>query len=121
MIANISNASSLIPRVGYLFRVPIIGKVNLVKIHTTESIRESLSAQERAFGDYRDGRFAWECNGAVLFPHPIKVKGKLSIWDYDIDKYEDLSEYPEPIEPDMMGQDYREQSERMWHWQHNVK
>jgi hypothetical protein len=99
----------------------IIGKTNLVKIFTTESIRDTLSAEERAFGDYRDKRFAWQCEGATLLPNPIKVHGKLSIWDYDMDVTRELEEFdPDYIgpdrykgDPDMMGENAAEFAERM--------
>jgi hypothetical protein len=72
------------PSSGILVQGAIIGKVNLVEVVTTESIRDVISKQERDFGNYMDGRFAWRCEDAVLFPNPIKVKGKLSIWDYEL-------------------------------------
>lgn len=106
---------------GILVQGAIIGKVTLTDIVTTESIRESLSAEERAFGDYGDGRYAWKGEGAMLLPKPIPVSGKLSIWEYDMDITEELEEYQEPGEPDLMGRDYREDAEGMWDIQRNLK
>jgi hypothetical protein len=102
---------------GILVQGAIIGKVNLVEIVSTESVRDSLSDEERAFGDYRDGRWAWKCEGAMLLPEPIKVKGKLSLWDYDMDNDKEIHEY----EPDLMGRDANEIAEEMWNCQRNVK
>lgn len=80
------------PSNGILVQGAIIGKCNLMEIVTTENIRGTLSKEELAFGDYRDGRYAWRTEGNILFLHPIKVKGKLSVWDYDMDLLEDLEE-----------------------------
>jgi hypothetical protein len=80
------------PSSGILVQGAIIGKVTLVEVITTEAALQIISDEEKAFGDYRPGRFAWRSENAVLFPHPIKVKGKLSIWDYDMDDSEQLEE-----------------------------
>lgn len=110
------------PQSGILVQGAIIGKVNLVEIVSTESIRDSLSAQERAFGDYRDGRWAWRCEDAALLFLPIKVKGKLSLWDYDMDDDEDLADRDlEAPEPDLMGPDNHKRAEQTWDYQHNCK
>jgi hypothetical protein len=111
------------PSSGILVQGAIIGVTNLIKIHTTESIRETLSEQERAFGNYGDGRFAWETANAKLLETPIKIGGKLSIWDYEMDMDEELAdeEIEHEPEPDLNGTDYRETSERMWDCQQNVK
>lgn len=106
---------------GILAQGAIIGKVNLIDIVTTESIRESLSAEERAFGDYRDGRYAWKCEGAMLLPEPIPAKGKLSIWDFDMDDTEELEDYPENDEPDLDGPSASEIAERQYNIQRNLK
>lgn len=38
------------------------------------------------FGDYSDGRCAWEIVETKLFAYPIEnVKGALSLWDYEMD------------------------------------
>lgn len=106
---------------GILVQGAIIGKVNLVDIVTTESVRETISAQERAFGDYRPGRFAWRCEGATLLDIPIEAKGKLSIWEFDMDDTEELEDYPESKEPDLMGPDANEIAERMDNIQRKLK
>ena len=43
----------------------------------------TLSEQERAFGDYANGRYAWVLTGAVAFPEPVPARGKLSLWQWD--------------------------------------
>lgn len=115
------------PSSGILVTGAIIGKVNLVDIVTTESIRETLPAEERAFGDYRDGRYAWKCEGAMLLPEPIQAKGKLSIWEYEMkDELEEFDpDYigpdPEDDEPDLNGPTQGEFAERMHYYQRYLK
>ena len=43
---------------------------------------EPLSEQERNFGDYAPGRFAWLLEGIVELPEPIPAKGALGLWEW---------------------------------------
>lgn len=54
---------------------------DLVFIRPTELIRERLSARELAFGDYSDGRWAWEFQNVRRFRKPIPVRGALHLFD----------------------------------------
>ena len=58
----------------------IIGAVEIVGCEPTRIVRERISQQERAFGDYDDGRFAFEMQNAVQFKEPIGVRGALGFW-----------------------------------------
>ena len=42
-----------------------------------------LTDQERAFGDYSPGRFAWLLSDIRALPEPIPVKGALGLWEYE--------------------------------------
>lgn len=42
-----------------------------------------LTPQERAFGDYTPGRFAWLLGNIKALPEPIPCKGKLGLWNYE--------------------------------------
>jgi activating signal cointegrator 1 len=42
----------------------------------------TLSAQERAFGDYTFGRFAWLLADVHPLPAPIPATGRLGLWDW---------------------------------------
>ena len=42
-----------------------------------------LNKQERAFGDYSVGRYAWLLENVVRLPEPIPAKGALSLWEWD--------------------------------------
>lgn len=41
------------------------------------------SEQERAFGDYTEGRYAWLLHNIQPLPVPIPAKGALSLWEWD--------------------------------------
>lgn len=38
---------------------------------------------ERAFGDYSPGRFAWVLRNVRALPEPIPVKGALGLWEWE--------------------------------------
>lgn len=42
-----------------------------------------LTDQERAFGDYSAGRFAWLLGDIRALPEPIPARGALGLWQYD--------------------------------------
>lgn len=42
-----------------------------------------LTDQERAFGDYTPGRYAWLLANVRPLPTPIPAKGALSLWDWE--------------------------------------
>lgn len=42
-----------------------------------------LTDQERAFGDYTPGRFAWLLANVRALPEPIPAKGALGLWKYE--------------------------------------
>ncbi|MDB5200568.1 MAG: hypothetical protein JWO92_2531 [Chitinophagaceae bacterium] len=60
----------------------VIGKVYLASVNYTQVVVGSLSEQEKAFGDYTHGRYAWELKDPVQFDKPIPYKGSLSIWEF---------------------------------------
>jgi hypothetical protein len=45
--------------------------------------RHILTDQERAFGDYTPGRFAWLLADVRPLPAPIPAKGALGLWTWD--------------------------------------
>ena len=67
----------------------IIGSVVLTDILPVEMLPLSnkalanLTLEEKAFGDYSRGRYAWLLSEAVMFDEPISVKGGLGIWKYN--------------------------------------
>ncbi len=71
----------------------IIGQVVLTDVVRVEELHLSgtainhLTLEERAFGDYTNGRFAWMLEEPVLFSKPIPVKGTLGLWEYNGELY----------------------------------
>lgn len=50
---------------------------------TEHSIRWEMTEQERAFGDYSDGRYAWLLADIQALSDPIPCKGSLGLWKPD--------------------------------------
>jgi hypothetical protein len=48
----------------------------------TEALRNRISAQERRFGDWSDGRQAWELCSVYRFPKPIPIQGAQGMWPW---------------------------------------
>ncbi len=67
----------------------IIGRVILEDLIRVEDLLMSpakinrLSLEERAFGDYGAGRWAWILSEAEEFEKPIPIKGTLGLWEYE--------------------------------------
>lgn len=68
----------------------IIGKVTVIKIIRTEELLlpdaeiNKLTMEEKAFGDYTSGRFAWMLEDAEQFKKPIPARGMLNLWEYKL-------------------------------------
>jgi len=41
-----------------------------------------ISPDERAFGDYTSGRFAWLLDNIHILPKPVEMKGSLGLWEW---------------------------------------
>lgn len=51
-----------------------------------------LTDQERAFGDYSAGRFAWLLADIQALPEPIPCKGALGLWEPDANILEAINQ-----------------------------
>lgn len=74
------------------------GKVIAIAILTdcipiTEEFAASVSAEERAFGDWTPGRYAWKFEKVCILPFFIKAKGQQGLWNLQTDKINDKGEY----------------------------
>lgn len=58
----------------------IVGQMNIVGSIATESIRDRLSPQEVAFGNYENGRLAIRLENPIYFDQFFPVKGALGLW-----------------------------------------
>jgi hypothetical protein len=69
-------AASLLPTGG------IIGKVDIVGCEQTYAVVARISRREQAFGDYHDGRFAFEMKNPVAFKRCYPCKGFQKFWRF---------------------------------------
>jgi hypothetical protein len=66
----------------------IIGSVTLHDVVPVETLSlpanqlARLTLEEKAFGDYTKGRYAWLLSDAILLQQPILIKGSLGLWNY---------------------------------------
>ncbi len=64
----------------------VLGTVELVDTFPTTDFRlSSLTDQEVEFGDYGDGRHAWQLDNPIWLPEPVPYKGALGLWEYNAD------------------------------------
>ena len=74
---------------GILVELPkgsVVATCNLVDCVRTEELSVyspwALTEEERAFGDYFRGRWAWILDEVKPLPAPVPAKGKLSLWEW---------------------------------------
>ena len=60
----------------------IIDVVKIESLHMADELLNRLTMEEKAFGDYSSGRFAWILEDHKQFKIPIPARGTLSIWEY---------------------------------------
>lgn len=63
-------------------RATISDVIRMENIDLPEELINRLTMEERAFGDYSHGRFAWLLETPEQFVNPIPARGTLSIWEY---------------------------------------
>lgn len=64
-------------------RGKILCVVNLVDCVPTRSVKDDITYQEWAYGDYSDGRFAWVTEMVHRFEEPIPAKGSQGLWQWE--------------------------------------
>lgn len=68
----------------------IIGKVTLEdvvpveRLFYSDAMMNQLTLEEKAFGDYTKGRYAWILTEPEKFLKPVPVKGGLRLWEFDL-------------------------------------
>ena len=66
----------------------IIGEATITDVIRIEDLEmpdeliNHLTMEEKAFGDYTKGRYAWILEDHKQFNKPIPARGTLSIWEY---------------------------------------
>lgn len=63
-------------------KVIITDVVRIGKLEMPDELMNRLTMEEKAFGDYSEGRFAWMLEDHIQFSSPIPARGTLSIWEY---------------------------------------
>ncbi len=64
-------------------RGAIIATCELVGCRPTFEIEPEISAIEKLYGDYGEGRFAFHLVNVKLLPKPIPARGSLGLWEWD--------------------------------------
>lgn len=62
----------------------VVAVVNLTAVYRTEDMRASLGEQELAFGNYSNGRYAWELTSVRRLPEPVPARGAQQLWWWDV-------------------------------------
>lgn len=76
-----------------------LGTVELLDVVSTEAVRGRISKQERAFGDYSDGRFAWRLANPKPFPQPIPTIGRQGFFyiEFHCEQCQEVTELLVPL------------------------
>ena len=72
-----------LPSVGEMPLGVIVCVGEIVDCQRTEHIRDQLSQEERRWGDYSDGRFAFKFILQRVIEPPVPVRGALGFWNFD--------------------------------------
>jgi len=67
-----------IPRFAEL---PLTEVVRLTQLALPPALLDRLTLEERAFGAYDTGRYAWLLEDAIQYDHPVPATGALGLWD----------------------------------------
>lgn len=85
-LADVLNVrTSQVPEaVAKLPRAAVLCIVELRSIEETMRCREILCEREKIFGNYEDGRYAWEMEMAQKLETPIPAKGNRLLWNWEV-------------------------------------
>jgi hypothetical protein len=78
----------------------IIGQVTLIDVVRTEELGmtderiNNLTLEEKAFGDYTSGRYAWMLEEAVMFKNFFDAHGSMHLWNCPLRLMEDILKLP---------------------------
>ena|ERR1700679_2578027 len=56
--------------------------VHLIDIQEAALVAADLTPQERIFGNYQAGRYAWFLELVEVFPDPVPAKGNRLLWEW---------------------------------------
>jgi hypothetical protein len=61
----------------------VVATCNLIGCMETETIREAIEQDDEwYFGDYSDGRYAFQLARIVRLDNPVAAKGSLGLWEW---------------------------------------
>jgi activating signal cointegrator 1 len=100
----------LIDRWDRLPKGALVAAAVLVDCHKTEEVakRLILTAEEREFGDFSPGRWAWVLTDVIPLPHPIPWRGALNLWECECEEvlvWLDGQSWPPPEEDPDAGRE----------------
>lgn len=61
----------------------VVGLALLVECFPTRLLAAKVSAGERAFGDWTEGRWYWRLDRPMMLKEPIPARGALGLWDWE--------------------------------------
>ena len=61
----------------------LVGSVEIVDCIDADALAESLSAEQRALGDFSPGRWAWQLANPSRLAEPIPCKGNRGLFEID--------------------------------------
>jgi len=67
----------------------LLGSVELLGCTPTEDLVNAVGSDEKEFGLWDPGRFAWECGNPVILQKPVAVRGLPGFFAVDDDQVPD--------------------------------
>ena len=61
----------------------VLAVVDLVDIYHTETLIAAITPQERIFGNWEPGRYAWALLKSRDLPRPIPARGQRGLWEWE--------------------------------------
>ena len=68
--------------IGRVMLIDII-KIDTATLSASDKLFNGLRPEEKAFGDYKEGRYAWILQEPVAFKTLHEAKGSLMLWEFD--------------------------------------
>lgn len=67
----------------HLPRGMVVATIDRIECCRTDLIADDVSDDERAFGDFQLGRWAWRLIGVHCLAEPIPARGRQRLWDWE--------------------------------------
>ena len=73
---------SVLPFGAIIGEVVLTDVVRISELLMPPELLDKLTLEERAFGDYYAGRYAWLLKDAITYEEPIPATGRLGLWEF---------------------------------------